>query len=257
VFRNYLRGIRSLFHNQINDSLIDDATQSGNGPKRCIGAMAYSYWMTFVGNVLGAQGQMNGWVYDRSLPDGWSAPGIWLLGWEHELFDSNVVRTAVRDGNWDWVQGRQSWHNASAVALQNSLYLTDKPAFFGDCTWPWVDPSTGAVYTLPAKARYDGVAPCAGATIPIAPGHATQRTFSIRPHQISRGSIVDYSLSAASRVRLEILTISGQRIRTLVDRSQAAASHSCAWNARDVRPGIYVCRLTVDNETMAKRFVLR
>lgn len=169
VFRNHLRGIRSAFHNQITDSLIDDAIQAGNGPKRCIGAMAYSYWMTFIGNVLGAEGKMGGWVYDRSRPDGWSAPGIWLLGWEHEFIDSNVAKTAVRDGNWDWVQSKQSWHNSPAVALQNSLYLKAKPAFFGDCPWPWVDPSTGTVHTLPAKARFEGLSPCGGAPAEPAP----------------------------------------------------------------------------------------
>jgi hypothetical protein len=41
--------------------------------------------------------------------------------------------------------------------LPNSLYLTQKPAFFNagsGYTWPWVDPINGKVYTLPATARY-------------------------------------------------------------------------------------------------------
>jgi hypothetical protein len=33
----------------------------------------------------------------------------------------------------------------------NSLYLTSAPAFFGTNPWPWVDPTTGTTYTLPAK----------------------------------------------------------------------------------------------------------
>ena len=51
-FRNHLRGIRAPFENQAGGR-IDDAAQSRNGPKRCAGLMAYSYWMSFVGNVLG------------------------------------------------------------------------------------------------------------------------------------------------------------------------------------------------------------
>ena len=54
-FRNHLRGIRTPFDNQAGGR-IDDATQSRNGPQRCAGLMAYSYWMSFVGNVLGAAG---------------------------------------------------------------------------------------------------------------------------------------------------------------------------------------------------------
>jgi hypothetical protein len=257
VFRNHLRGTRSLFHNQIDDSLIDDAAQAGNGPKRCIGAMAYSYWMTFVGNVLGAKGQMSGWAYDRSAPDGWSAAGIWLLGWEHELFDSTVVTTAVRDGNWDWVQSRQSWHNTTASTLQNSLYLTAKPAFFGNCTWPWVDPSTGTVYTLPARARFDNAAPCGASVIPVMSGSANERTFDIQLQQTSHKLVVDYSMTAASRVRLEIFSILGRKIKTLVDGGHAAGRHSCAWNTGAAGPGAYLCRLTLNNETMVRKFVLR
>src|SRR5262249_28508128 len=33
------------------------------------------------------------------------------------------------------------------------------PAFFGSNTWPWVDPTTGTIATLPAKARYDAGTP--------------------------------------------------------------------------------------------------
>ena len=40
--------------------------------------MAYSYWMSFVGNVLGASGQMSGWVYETTFIGG--KPGIWMLG---------------------------------------------------------------------------------------------------------------------------------------------------------------------------------
>ena len=44
---------------------------------------------------------------------------------------------------------------AGRFAIPNSMYLTSKPAFFGSNPWPWVDPTTGTTYTLPAKARYD------------------------------------------------------------------------------------------------------
>ena len=78
-FRNHLRGIRAPFDNQAGGK-INDAAQWRNGPKRGAGLMAYSYWMSFIGNVLGAEGQMRGWVYETKFADG--TPGIWLLGWD-------------------------------------------------------------------------------------------------------------------------------------------------------------------------------
>jgi hypothetical protein len=161
-FRNQLRGIRAPFTNQNGGAMIDDATQSHNGPKRCAGLMAYSYWMSFVGNVLGASGEMGGWVYETT----WTAnykPAIWMLGWDR-VTDTQVSATALRHGNFDYVTKTVKWDPAiNNHTLPKSLYLTRKPAFFdagSGYTWPWVDP-VGAtkLYVLPAKARYDAGTP--------------------------------------------------------------------------------------------------
>jgi hypothetical protein len=163
-FRNYLRGIRAPFDNQAGGR-IDDATQSRNRPKRCAGLMAYSYWMSFVGNVLGAPGQMAGWEYETTFVDG--MPGIWMLGWDGVKpypTDAQVSATVLRHGNFDYVTNTVKWDPAiTNHTLPNSLYLTQKPAFFdagSGYTWPWVDP-VGArkLYVLPAKARYDAGTP--------------------------------------------------------------------------------------------------
>jgi hypothetical protein len=53
----------------------------------------------------------------------------------------------------------QTWLTSSAATLPDSLYLPGRPAFFGASAWPWVDPSTGATHTLPAKARFDAGTP--------------------------------------------------------------------------------------------------
>lgn len=162
-FRNHLRGIRAPSGNRAGRR-IDDATQSGNGPKRCAGAMAYSYWMSFVGNVLGASGQMDGWVYETAFP---GKPGIWMLGWDAVQpypTDSQVSATALRHGNFDYVTNTVKWEGSLPEhTLPGSLYLPQKPEFFKagrGYTWPWVDP-TGAskLFVLPAKARYEAGTP--------------------------------------------------------------------------------------------------
>jgi hypothetical protein len=158
-FRNHLRGIRAPFDNQAGGR-IDDATQSRNGPKRCAGLMAYSYWMSFVGNVLGAPGQMDGWVYETTSGD---KPGIWMLGWD-KVTDAQVPASTLRHGNFDYVTNTVKWDPAiTNHTLPNSLYLTQKPAFFNagsGYTWPWVDPvGETKLYALPAKARYDAGTP--------------------------------------------------------------------------------------------------
>ena len=163
-FRNQLRGIRAPFDNQAGGR-IDDATQPGNRPQHCAGLMAYSYWMSFVGNVLGAPGQMDGWVYEGTFSG--RKPDIWMLGWdgtEPYPVDPQVLATTLRHGNFDYLTNTVKWDpDHPDHTLPDSLYLTRRPAFFDagrGYIWPWVDP-TGAtkLHVLPAKARYDAGTP--------------------------------------------------------------------------------------------------
>ncbi len=163
-FRNQFRGVRAPFDNQAGGR-IDDATQLRNGPQRCIGLMAYSYWMSFIGNVLGAEGQMDGWVHESTFPAG--KRSIWMLGWDAVKpyrTDTQVAATALRHGNFDYLTNTVQWDpEIGRHALPNSLYLDKKPAFFeagSDYAWPWVDPDGSIkLHKLPAKARYDAGTP--------------------------------------------------------------------------------------------------
>ena len=88
-----------------------------------------------------------------------------MLGWydvSPYRTDPEVATTAYRDGNFDYLTNSVTWASG-AHSLPNSLYLTQKPAFFSagsGYTWPWVNP-TGSpqLYTNPAKARYDAGTP--------------------------------------------------------------------------------------------------
>jgi hypothetical protein len=148
VFRNHLTGFRRSFPGLRNG--------------RTAGLMYGSWWHSFVGNVLGRPGAMDGWTYeDAGRP--WGGPSIWKLGynpihWE-EAPDPQVLSTVLREGNFDYLTNAVHW-DTGPQEIPPSLYLTAKPAFFGALPWPWVD-ATGAVKTatLPAKARFDAGAP--------------------------------------------------------------------------------------------------
>jgi hypothetical protein len=169
IFRNHLRCIRSPFINPFSGRMVDDAAQPSNGPRRCVGASGYSYWMSFIGNVLGAPGQMRDWTYEVTGPKGMLTPSIWLLGWDDispQPYDPLTATTAIRHGNFDYLTKMVHWDTTIADrALPDSLYLSKKPSFFSagkGYTWPWVDPvGNTKLYTLPAKARYDAGTPFA------------------------------------------------------------------------------------------------
>jgi len=175
-FRNYLRGVRT---NYASDN-------AGNGSARVAGSTATSYHMSWVGNVLGAQGQMTGWDYENGkLNDG---AAIWKFGWDDWSpypIDPVVTQTAIRDGNFDYLTNQVHWHGLGGSGAANgltppanstlpsSMYLSGKPAFFGTMVWPWVEPlGATKLYALPAKARYDAGTPFApppGGVTPNAP----------------------------------------------------------------------------------------
>jgi hypothetical protein len=167
-FRNYATGYRSRFTDYIkSNAVVDDINNlpGGNGPLRAAGAQVYSYWFTFISNVLGTPGHTSGWSYNGSFRNG--TPGVWLLGWEdlpNRLDDPTVASTTIRDANFDYLTNAVVWAaNDIAHTLPNSLYLARKPAFFNTgrgYTWPWVDPTgSSQVHELPAKARYDAGTP--------------------------------------------------------------------------------------------------
>jgi hypothetical protein len=90
---------------------------------------------------------------------------IWQVGydatnqWTQEA-GMSALSTVQRDGNYDFLTNLQRWHNTpGGFTILNSMYLTSTPAFFGSNPWPWTNPATGAIYTLPAKARYDAGTP--------------------------------------------------------------------------------------------------
>jgi hypothetical protein len=194
-FRNQATALRNSFidldsHAVQNDYLrCNGPNVYGGSPSRATGPQAYTYWVSFVGNVLGTANcttAANGWYLNNSFGGPDNSNGIFLLGWYNGGKSINDPTTAtiypaippgvngttssctssgtncatILDGNFDFFSNAIHWAtNDTNHVLPNSMYLTSKPAFFGTNTWPWVVPTTGTTYTLPAKARYDAGTP--------------------------------------------------------------------------------------------------
>ncbi len=186
VFRNHLSALRAA-HPPLN------TYKDGSGQpymdlegRAAVDVQKGSYYTNFVGNVLGLNGQtvlsyngsgysfaQTGFAYEAITSALSNATVVmWNFGAYQDanqnwLWDATTINTQQRDGNWDWFTKSQRWHGiggsgastGTPQTIPNSLYLTSTPAFFGSNTWPWVDPTTGTTYTLPAKARFDAGTP--------------------------------------------------------------------------------------------------
>jgi hypothetical protein len=198
-FRNRLTGFRRPFYGAFRPSIDlqddeagtcvqgDPPVTGGCGPLRVAGANTYSYWFSFVGNVLGSPGTTaaRGWTYNciaspAGIPPshGNFPPGncVYILGYNTTSpygYDPWVESTATIDGNFDYLTDQTHWRGGTVHPLPDSFYLSAKPAFFqgAHCTypWPWVTPDKTPVVQesscggpdLPALARYEAGTPFA------------------------------------------------------------------------------------------------
>jgi len=81
------------------------------------------------------------------------------------------------------------------------------------------------------------------------------------PNPFNPSTEIGYALPNASQVRLEVLNILGQVVRTLVDEFQTAGDHKAVWDGRDdnhqeVSSGVYFYRVVAGEYAETRKMVL-
>jgi hypothetical protein len=84
------------------------------------------------------------------------------------------------------------------------------------------------------------------------------RLAAPRPNPSGDGSVIDYALPREGWVRLEIIDVSGRRVRVLAVGFERAGTHRVHWDGRDeggmrAASGVYSVRLEHDGETRTRR----
>lgn len=76
------------------------------------------------------------------------------------------------------------------------------------------------------------------------------------PNPFNPETTIEYSIEKASRVKLEIFDLLGRKIKTLVDAKQNPGLHKVEFNGQNLSSGVYFYRITTDQRSAAKKFVL-
>src|SRR5262249_36251149 len=118
--------------------------------------------VNIVGNVLGKLGYHD--TYECANATCNTDTAIYYLGYEGtggslSGYDSMVPSTLLRHGNYDYATQSITWDPAiTSTALPPSLYLSAKPAWFGDRPWPAIDPfepnAADDITRIPAGYRF-------------------------------------------------------------------------------------------------------
>jgi len=76
------------------------------------------------------------------------------------------------------------------------------------------------------------------------------------PNPFNPATVITYSLSERSRVRLNVYDVRGRLVATLVDGVQDVGPHKIRWNASDLASGVYFYRLKAGSFTKARKLVV-
>ncbi len=76
------------------------------------------------------------------------------------------------------------------------------------------------------------------------------------PNPFNSETVLSYTLPTASDIRLEVFTLSGQRVAVLHEGFQAAGYHTVAMDASDLASGVYLYRLSTPEGRFTQKFTL-
>jgi hypothetical protein len=199
----------------------------------------------------------------------WSSP-IWEFRIEMEntgAYDAyNVTATMTTAPGWlTIVDGNCSYGVISAGTTDwgapdsYTFDITSWPGgtFTVDIEISWVD-VCGNPYVNGVRQEFDpDDLPTAAEGGPVAFNRLEQNV----PNPFNPSTAIAYRIAGEEFVTLAIYDVSGKRIRTLVNRSQAAGPHEVEWDGLDdngmrVSSGVYFYRITAGEFEQTRRMVL-
>jgi hypothetical protein len=151
VFRNYFRGERS-------DVLTPGASTWGYW---AVDTQYRNNYYSFIGNILGSPSWTTGTVTASTTcsSQGLSVKTAFRFGCDGNpgnYQNSDSLTTAIRHGNYDYItDGVANWDGGADHTIPESLYYVTKPAWYGGCVWPPINPVAPTVSYIPAKLRYE------------------------------------------------------------------------------------------------------
>jgi flagellar hook assembly protein FlgD len=105
---------------------------------------------------------------------------------------------------------------------------------------------------------FQGVQKAETAGTPAAP---TEVSIEARPNPFNPTTTIAFGVPSQAVVKLNIYSVSGRAIRSLVNEDLAAGRYSREWDGRDeagrpVSGGVYIAKLQVDDTVMPRRLIL-
>ncbi len=82
------------------------------------------------------------------------------------------------------------------------------------------------------------------------------KLFQNYPNPFNPSTTITYSLDRAGYVELKLFNINGQELTSLVNTEQQSGWHSVLLNGKNLPSGIYLYKLSADNQSQVKKLIL-
>lgn len=76
------------------------------------------------------------------------------------------------------------------------------------------------------------------------------------PNPFNPSTNIPFELSEASNVEINVYSILGQKVATIVNELYSAGSHSIQWNAQNLASGVYIYRMQAGGFTQTRKLIL-
>ena len=76
------------------------------------------------------------------------------------------------------------------------------------------------------------------------------------PNPFNPSTKINYSIPTTSRVVIKVYDVTGKEVATLVNSEKAAGTYTVSFNAKQLASGVYYYRITANNYTATKKFIL-
>jgi len=76
------------------------------------------------------------------------------------------------------------------------------------------------------------------------------------PNPFNPSTNIGYSLSTTGEVSLAVYDLLGQKVETLVDKTQPGGQYSIQFNAEQLSSGVYIYRLETDQMVISQKMIL-
>jgi len=221
-------------------------------------------------NTARSQSEIQEYMYKQLTG---TEPGL-VAYWQFDEGVGNIAFDKTINENHGTLFGGVQWTDDSAPLQPGWLQITTDSGFclpntsmdielFFDAT----EVDTGDYYASVIVKSNDPINPSilvpihmiVSSTVGIEDGLNTPLTFNLYqnyPNPFNPSTLIKYSISKTSKVKLTLFNLLGEEVTTLVNEEKNKGIYSVEFNASALPSGVYFYQLRADNYVEAKKLIL-